>query len=266
VRVAEIAADRVKPVRTIRVVIVDDEEPARARVRRMLSRHADFEIVGECDGGASAVETIRTQQPDLVFLDVHMPDLDGFEVIERLGLEHMPRVVFVTAYDDYAVRGFEVDALDYLLKPFEAERFDATVDRIRALGRERAPLTPEQWAALMERLGHVTAREGGPYLDRLLLYHNGVRTYVKLDDVDWIAAADNYSRLRCGTVEHLHRISLRELESRLDPRKFVRIHRSTIVNLDRVKEIRPQFSGDHLLTLKDGTELRVSRRYRERLV
>jgi len=250
----------------MRVLIVDDEPAARLRIRRFLGAHRDVEVAGECASGRRAVDAIAKQRPDLVFLDVEMPDMDGFEVIRRVGVEHMPPVVFVTAHDAYAIRGFEVAALDYLLKPFDEDRFVQALRRGRRAVAAHAAGDGAQLARLLERLeAHTAADPASAPLERLLLHERGRKIPVRVLDIDWIEAADNYVRLHVGGKQHLHRATLRDLGERLDPVRFRRIHRSTIVNMDRVKEIRPWFSGDQIVVLADGTELRASRAYRSNL-
>lgn len=248
----------------MRVLIVDDEPAARMRIRRFLGAHRDVEVAGECGGGRRAVEAITRQRPDLVFLDVEMPDMDGFEVIRRVGVAAMPPVVFVTAHDAYAIRGFEVAALDYLLKPFDEARFVEALQRARRAVASQASGDEAKLMRLLESL-QERAEAPAPRLERLLLHERGRKIPVRVADIDWIEAADNYVRLHVGEKQLLHRATLRDLGERLDAVRFRRIHRSTIVNMDRVKEIRPWFSGDQIVVLADGTELRASRAYRANL-
>lgn len=233
----------------IRTLVVDDEPLARHAVCRPLRALADFEIVGEAGHGADAVEKIAALRPDLVFLDVQMPEMDGFSVIEATGVEAMPLTVFVTAFDAYAVRAFEAEAFDYLLKPFDDRRFATVVERVRRRigeggdrsGRLRAML--EAQAALVVR-GHKATR------------------LVRLSEIDWIAAAGDYAEIHAGGRVHLLGESLASLEARLPPAAFARIHRSAIVRLDRLAEVRGGGHGDGIVRLACGTELRFSRRYR----
>ncbi|HEX7118234.1 MAG TPA: LytTR family DNA-binding domain-containing protein [Longimicrobiales bacterium] len=248
----------------IRVLIVDDEPPARAKVRRFLAADPEIEVVGEAGSGVEAVEAVAALAPDLVFLDVQMPGLDGFGVLDALGAGAVPDVVFVTAYDEYAVRAFEVHAVDYLLKPVGPDRFQ------RALGRAKARVRARRDGAddgldrrLREVLEQVRARPA--YLERLLVPDGARSVLLDVDRIDWIEAERNYVRLHVGAASHLLRGTLAALEARLDPARFIRIHRSHIVNADRVREIHPWSHGDQLVVLRDGTELTLSRRYRDRL-
>jgi two-component system LytT family response regulator len=242
----------------LRALIVDDERLAREKLRRFLAEEPDVEIVGECGSGAEAVDRMRAERPDLVFLDIQMPGLDGFGVLREVGAERSGRVVFVTAHDEHAVRAFEVEALDYLLKPFDRARFRQALDRVR---RERRQTLDEKLAALLERIERPE-----PRLDRILVRSGGRMTFLKLREVDWIEADDNYIRLHAGRETHLVRDTLRQLEPRLDPRLFLRIHRSAIVNVEAVAEIRSLFHGDYDVLLRDGTALPVGRTYRDRLL
>jgi two-component system, LytTR family, response regulator len=255
----------------IRVLIVDDEPTARARIRRLLGEERGVEIVGECGDGASAVAAINAQEPDLVFLDIQMPEADGFGVLAGLGKGPRPLIVFVTAYDQYALRAFEVHALDYLLKPFDADRFRAAFARARErLSKDQR--TDEQLVqslldemragrADLERLARGERR----YLDRIMVRSSGKITFIKVSELDWLEASGNYVKLHTARGAHLIRETLSGLEARLDPSQFVRIHRSTVVNLDRVKEMQPWFSGDYLVLLHSGAKLKLSRSYREAL-
>lgn len=236
------ARDGTTPREALRVVVVDDEELARARLRRLLSAEAGVDLVGEADSGDAAVGVIRRECPDLVLLDVRMPDLDGFGVLEQLGASFTGRVVFVTAFDVHAVRAFEVKAMDYLLKPVAADRLHEALERVR------------------ETIVREPTTEGEP-IERFLVKIGDRSVVVKAHDVDVFEAEANYVRLRIGRQSYLLRATMAGLERSLDPSRFVRIHRETIVNLDRVKEIAPWFSGDHVVTLHDGTKLRMSRSY-----
>jgi two-component system LytT family response regulator len=246
--------------RKIQALIVDDERLARKRIRSLLKNERDVEVVGECADGAGALAAIRKQTPDLVFLDVQMPEMDGFQVLQAVGAQQMPAVVFVTAYDKYALRAFEVHALDYLLKPFDEDRFGEALRRAKeqVLGGSNGELHG-RLLALIEHL-----RSGERYVDRLLVKASGRVLFLKTEDIDWIEAAGNYVRLHVGKESHLLRETMNTIETRLDPAHFLRIHRSTIVNLDRIKEMQPWFSGEYVVLLKDGTELRLSRGYRDK--
>jgi two-component system LytT family response regulator len=245
----------------IRTLIVDDEPLARQRVRTLLEADPDIAVVGECADGRQAVAELRSLRPDLVFLDVQMPVLDGFGVLEALAGGPVPVVIFITAHDRYALKAFEVHALDYLLKPFDRDRFSAALERAKA--RVRQGTTAALDERLLELLESVQGRR--PMPERLVVKSAGRVYFVRLEEVDWIEAAGNYVRLHVGREDHLLRESLSGLESRLDPRRFVRIHRSTIVSLEHIREIQPGFHGDHVIILRDGTELALSRSCREKL-
>jgi two-component system, LytTR family, response regulator len=242
---------------TLKTVLVDDEAVARRRMRRLLADETDVAIIEECATGSEALEVIRREAPDLVLLDVQMPELNGFEVIERLGSECLPCVVFVTAFDRYAMRAFDVHAIDYLLKPFSAARFQLALARARE--RIRMRRTDAGLVSLMASL-----KDRSSYASRLSVKTGGRIQLVDLKTVDWIEAADNYVRLHCGTREYVHRETLTSLERQLDPEWFVRIHRSVIVRIDRIREFHPATHGDMDVVLRDGTQLTLSRTWRER--
>jgi two-component system LytT family response regulator len=246
----------------IRTLIVDDELLARDRVKRFLRDETDIVVIGECGDGAEAIETIEREKPDLVFLDVQMPEKNGFEVIKSLDSKLIPAVVFVTAYDQYALQAFDVHALDYLLKPFNRERFR------RAVSRSRELLENRQRGALDERLVSLIAdlKTEKKYLERFVVKSAGRIFFLKIDEIDWIEAAGNYLKLHVGRDAHLIRETMNSIEAKLDPDKFRRIHRSTVVNIDRIKELHPMFSGDYAVILRNGAELTLSRNYRERLI
>jgi two-component system LytT family response regulator len=244
----------------IRVLIVDDEPPARERIRALLKDEPDIAIAGECESGLSAVESIRNLDPDLVFLDVQMPGLDGFGVLDALG-DMPPALVFVTAYDAYAVRAFEVHALDYLLKPFDRDRFRATLDRARAALAERG--SAEEAGGIAAPITEPDAARSP--LRRLLAKREGRLVVLKAAEIDWIESSANYASLHVGKETYLVRETMQSLEGRLDPGQFLRIHRSTIVNLDRIQEIEPYFHGDYIVRLADGQRLTLSRTYKDRL-
>ena len=269
----------------IRVLIVDDEPIARRRISRLLRLEQDVELVDEAGSGTDAVAAIRETHPDLVFLDVQMPDMDGFAVVEALGNETLPAIVFVTAYNEYAVKAFDVNAIDYILKPFDPERFRAAFQRVR--GRLEQKSSAEEGrrirALLEEVLGGERAQalsasasnapkiEGRPAaapprrLDRLMVKHDGRVYFVKVTDVDWFEAAGNYIRVHVGRVSHLIRETMHGIEAQLDPNQFARIHRAVIVNLDRIRELQPWFAGDYIVILRDGRQLKLSRTYRDAL-
>ena len=246
----------------LQVVIVDDEPLARDGLAELLAGEQDVRIVAACGDGVQAVETIRTKRPDLVFLDVQMPGMDGFDVIAEIGAEQMPAVIFVTAYDEYAVKAFEVQALDYLLKPLDAERFRTALDRARAAIRLGNP--PALAARLLNLLEEIGA--GKKYLERISIRSDGRITFVKTRDVDWISAEGDYVCVHASGTKQQIRGKIGVFEEQLDPAAFVRIHRSTIVNIDRIKELQPLFYGEYSLSLHNGTKLTVSRSYREKLL
>jgi two-component system LytT family response regulator len=246
----------------MRTLVVDDEPLARERLRSLLQSEPDVEFLGECANGREAVEAIKNLKPDLLFLDVQMPVLDGLGVVEEIGAEQMPAVVFVTAYDRYALRAFEIHALDYLLKPFDRERFQQALRRARErVQQTRSADVSERLVALLEDGGR-----GGPKpAERLVIKTGGRVFFVKTEDVDWIEAAGNYARVHVGTEAHLLRETMNALEERLDAEKFLRIHRSTIVNIERIQELQPWFHGDYVVILHDGTQLTLSRGYRQKI-
>ena len=246
---------------TIRTLIVDDEPLARQRLRRLLEADPDIAILGECGDGQQAVTDLRELRPDLVFLDVQMPALDGFGVLQALGGTTLPAVIFVTAHDRYALKAFEVHALDYLLKPFDKARFAAALERAKTQVRQGNAVALNE--RLQELLQHAPSRHPGS--QRLMIKSAGRIYFVRTDDVDWIEAAGNYVRLHVGKEDHLLRESLTALEKKLDGLRFVRIHRSTIVNLARIRELQPVFHGDYVIILHDGTELALSRSCRDKL-
>jgi len=283
---------------TVRVLIVDDETLARQRVRRLLQNEADVEIVGEAESGHDAVAMIRDLRPELVCLDVQMPGLDGFGVLREIDGGPVPMVLFVTAYDEHAQRAFDVHAVDYVLKPVDADRFRAAFDKAR---KQRAnAVAAERLGELLETVrrladgGAGDARDGavalaglaagaaatgastagapaaagaanGRFASRILVKQDGRMFFVKTTEIDWIEADRNYVRLHVGKTAHTIRERISHLEETLDPRLFARIHRSTIVNLNRVREMQQWFSGDYVVILEDGTRLRLSRHYRDRV-
>ena len=278
----------VMPVRTL---IVDDERMARKRLRTLLAADADIDVIGECTNGRDAVITINERSPDLVFLDVQMPELDGFAVVQTVGVERMPVTVFVTAFDQYALKAFEAHALDYLTKPFDRERFQTSLGRAKhqvhlrtatvastSVGTPSAPFpivsstntgvvgVPRD-AGVDERLVAVLAEieRRQQYAERLMVRSAGRVTFLRVEEIDWVEAAGNYVRLHVGRDAHLLHEGLAALATRLNPARFARIHRSTIVNLDRVRELQPWFHGDAVAILRDGTRLQVSRTYRDAL-
>ena len=246
----------------IRTLIVDDERLARKRVRRLLQTDPDIEIVGECGDAAEAVRAIHELAPQLLFLDVQMPGGDGFQVLEQAGpAEKLPVVIFVTAHDTHALRAFEVHAQDYLLKPFDRPRFQKALRQAKTqVERRSSAEVSRQLLALLEDL-----QSERKFLQRLVIKSGGRVIFLKTEDIDWIEAADNYVRLHVGAEAHLLRETMNSIESQIDGQKFLRIHRSTIVNVDRIEQLQPWFRGDYQVVLKDGTQLTLSRSYRERV-
>ena len=246
----------------MRILIVDDEAPARAKMRRYVAEYAEDEVVGEAENGIEAVERISELQPDLVFLDVQMPELDGFGVIDAIGIDAMPHVVFVTAFDEYALKAFEVRALDYLLKPFTPERFAAVMDRARAeMARTSGPGNTDLRGKLEALLAAVTPARPR-YLQRILVHQGNRALLLPVERIDRVEADRNYVRLHSGGTVFTLRGSITSLGERLDPEKFLRINRSEIVRLDAVKELQPWFHGDYRVVMGDGATLMWSRRYR----
>jgi len=244
-----------------KVLIADDEPLARRSLRKFLKPFPEFEVAAECGDGEETVTAIRTRRPDLVFLDIQMPEMDGFEVIRSIGVENMPLTVFVTAYDRYALQAFDAQALDYLLKPFAEPRFRATLLRARrSLELGTAQIPNPKLAQLLEQLSRQKE-----YLERIPVPHRGRFLFLKTRDLDWIEAEGNYLRLHCNGASHLLRGNMNEMEARLDPAKFMRIHRSTIVNLERVKEVQLWFKGSHLVVMNNGEQLRLSRYQKDKL-
>lgn len=249
----------------IRTIIVDDEPLAREGLRVRLSLERDIELVGEAGDGATAVSLIKRQMPDLVLLDVQMPGMGGFDVLSRIPQDRMPAVIFVTAHDRYALKAFDVYAVDYLLKPLDATRLRRAVDRVRqGLGRG-VPAQPEVQTLLASR-EQVTPTVAGQYARRWAVRDGEKFVLLRAEEVDWIEAAANYVRFHARGQHYTLRITMAALEVSLDPRRFARIHRSTIVNLDRVREIKPEWHGDYDVVLTTGDTLRLGRRYRDALL
>jgi two-component system, LytTR family, response regulator len=243
------------------VLVVDDEPLARERLRMLLEADAEVKSILECKNGEEAAAMIHEHTPDLVFLDVQMPGVDGFGALQRVGADRMPLVVFVTAYEQYALRAFEVHALDYLLKPFDRERFQASLRRAKQrLGAPSAADFQHQIRALLDQL-----RTDARFPERLAVKKDGRILSLKVPEIDWIEAEGNYVRLHLGKSSYLYREKILTLEARLDPRHFRRIHRSTIVNVARIREFIPWFRKDYRVVLQDGTELTLSRSYKDRV-
>jgi two-component system LytT family response regulator len=242
-------------------MIVDDEAPARRKVRAHLESEAGFEIVGEAATGPEAADAIRRLRPDLVFLDVQMPGMTGFELIEAVGVEEMPAVVFVTAYDEFALEAFDVQAVDYLLKPYHPDRFRKALARARERIERR-----ESGAQRLEKLLQRVLPGPARYVQRLLLREGERMFFVNVRDIVRVSADGNYVKVHTTSGTHQVRDTLAGVEARLDPERFARIHRSEIVNVDFVREIQPFFHGDSIVILRNGQELRLSRRYQDRLL
>ena len=239
----------------IRTLVVDDEPIARARVVSLLKEEADIEVIGECANGQQAMSAIESTSPDLLFLDIQMPEVNGLDLARTIQSTGTPAVVFVTAYDEYALRAFEVHALDFLLKPFSAERFRS------ALGHAREQVSQRRKGAMVPKAADPERRAARP--NRLMIKSGGRIHFVRMADIDWCEAQGNYVRVHVGPQEHLVRDTMSHLESELDPQQFVRIHRSTIVNVDRIQEMQSSFNGEYVVLLRTGTRLTLSRGYRE---
>jgi two-component system LytT family response regulator len=245
----------------IKVLVADDEPLARERLTGLLSQEPDVELVGQARDGEEAVTAIHDDSPDLVFLDVQMPQMNGFDVIEAVGGEKMPLVIFVTAYDQHALKAFQVRALDYLLKPFDRERFTDSLQRARKqLERDESGDLGRRLLALVKDL-----RRDQPKSDRLVVKSGGRLFFLRTDEIDWVEAAGNYVRIHVGPASHLLRETMNALEGRLDAEKFFRIHRSRIVNMERIQELQPWLNGEYAVVLRSGTRLTLSRGYREKL-
>lgn len=245
----------------IRTLIVDDEQLARERVLNLLKNDPDIAIIGECGTGNEAIEMIRVESPDLVFLDVQMPDGNGFDVLESVDLHQMPIVVFVTAYDQYAIRAFDVHALDYLLKPFDQPRFDQALVRAKSEVVLRNNTNVNQ--KLLSLLEHIESHK--KHVDRILVKSAGRVFFLRFDEIDWVESAGNYVKLHVGPDSHLLRETMSEMERKLGDEKFVRIHRTAIVHVDRIKELQPWFNGEYIVLLTNGAKLMASRGYRRKL-
>jgi two-component system, LytTR family, response regulator len=245
----------------VRILIVDDEPPARAIVRQMLQGHSEVEIVGECENGHEAIASIEKFAPDLVFLDIQMPEVDGFAVLEACQPERLPHIIFVTAYDQFAVHAFEIHALDYILKPFDKERFE------QALSRAKRQIKGEKNSESSERILELLSenRTRPQYIERLIIKVEGRVFFLKTDEIEWIEAQGNYVSLHAGKKNYMFREAISNLETQLDPRKFQRIQRSAIVNIEHIRELQPWFRGDYRVILRDGTQLKLSHRYRDNL-
>jgi two-component system LytT family response regulator len=254
--------------------VVDDESPARRRIVELLAQQPDVELTGEFDRGATAIEAIRQSPPDLLFLDIQMPELSGFDVLDAVGIHQIPVTIFVTAYDAYALKAFDVHALDYLLKPFSDERFEAALTRARgAIRSKQREAMGDKLVRLMEEFRSTAGGQGpvpvpgteAPYLDRIVVKSAGKVVFLDLREIEWIEAAGVYVRLHTADKRHLLRETLGSLESQLDPRRFVRIHRSSIVPVDRIAELEQDRGGTYRVRLRNGSALKLSRGYRDQL-
>lgn len=251
------------PTDCLRIIIADDEALARRRIVSLLGKTNDVEIVAQCTNGRAVVEAVREHRPELLFLDVQMPELDGFEALAELQGELPPGIIFVTAFDQHAVRAFEYHALDYLLKPFSSERFVKALQRARELlhSNEASTEFNERLMGLMQNLPSRS-----PYLQRLMIKGDGRIYFRNTSELDWIESEGNYVRMHFGAESHLQREKLSALEARLDPKRFARPHRSVLVNIDRIKEMRQVFHGDYVVVLKNGIEVPLGKPYRERFL
>lgn len=243
----------------IRALIVDDEPLARDRLQKLLDAEPDVTVLGQCANGKEALKAIREKAPDLVFLDVQMPELDGFGALAQIEADKMPVVIFVTAHDKFALKAFEVHAVDFLLKPFDRERFQTALKRAKErIAQKRPGELDQRLAALLAEIKPEAAA-----LERMAVKTAGRVIFIKTADIDWIEAADNYVNLHVGNESHLHRETLTALAERLPTKKFMRISRSTIVNVDRIKELQPLFHGEYAVILRSGATLTLSRSYRD---
>ncbi len=258
----------------IKVLIVDDEPFARKRVKDLLGDEKDFEIIGECSNGMEAVQAILDKPADLLFLDIQMPDMDGFEVLENLKNENLPSVIFVTAYDKYALRAFEIHAVDYLLKPFKDSRFKEVIDHfkkvygkgeIESLSGKLTNLLISYQGGIQKEQQIESQSEEKIYQTRFIIKSTGKISFLSVDDVEWIGAEGPYVSLNIKNKAHLMRESLKNLEQNLDPNKFLRIHRSTIVNISCITELQPYSHGDYIVILSNGKKLKLSRGYRDQI-
>jgi two-component system LytT family response regulator len=248
--------------KSIKALIVDDEPLAREGLRNLLGRIKDVEVTGECADGVQAIDDIRSKRPDLVFLDIQMPEINGFDVVEQVGPGSMPAVVFVTAFDEHAMRAFDVYALDYLLKPVDPDRLVVSVERVRAyLAGTRKEETGERLERLLEDI-----RNGKKYPDRIMVKTPGRITFLDVKEIDWIEAQGDYICIHAKGKKHLIRDRISEIEKRLDPTLFARVHRSTIVCLAQIRELQPLFSGEYSVLLFSGEKLTMSRSYRDRVL
>ena len=245
----------------IRVLIADDKSSAREKIRQMLRQETDIEVIGECAGGLETVSFIEKHKPDLVFLEIQMPDLDGFEILRKIEPGTLPFVIFVTESESFAVKAFEVSALDYLLVPFNKERLQTAVQKARQqIENRRNGSLDKLLRAFLDKLPN-----GKDYPDKIMLKTAKGISFINTNEVDWVEAAGNYVKLHVKESGHLLRETMNNIESKLNPDKFLRIHRSSLVNIDRIKELQPLFNGDYIVILQNDTELNLSRNYHDRL-
>ncbi|RJP35186.1 MAG: DNA-binding response regulator [Candidatus Omnitrophota bacterium] len=246
---------------TIRALIIDDEPLARKKIRTFLDTHPEIEITAECENGVEAVRIIQEWNPDLIFLDIQMPELDGFGLIRVIGAENMPAIIFVTAFDQYAIQAFESHAVDYLLKPFNQKRFHAAVERaIDSIQLKRTKAVNQR---LIDLLAEMEGQKKS--VDRIVVKTSSRILFVKTEDIDWIGASGNYLEIHSGKNMYLIRETMNHIEQKLDPARFLRIHRSTIVNLDRVIELQADTNGDYVVIMQNGITLTMSRSHREKM-
>ncbi len=265
--------------RKIRALIVDDESLAREALLVLLNDDPEIEVIAECRNGKEAVTVIREQGPDVVFLDIQMPEMDGFQVVEEVGARRMPVTIFVTAYDKHALRAFEAHALDYLLKPFDHDRFDTALQRAKTFVRQQK--LGEISESLLAALQGLKSKDGespsgADYrkperaahqepIDRVAIKSGGRVYFLKAEEIDWVEGAGDYLTLHSGSQTHLIRETMGNFHAKLDPKKFLRIHRSTLVNIERIKDIRPLYKGEYVVTLTSGIALKASRGYRHEI-
>lgn len=250
----------------LKALVVDDETLARDLIRVYLKDHPAIEIIGECGNGVDAVNAITALKPDLIFLDIQMPDLDGFEVLEHLKTEAAPLIIFTTAYDQFALKAFEVNAIDYILKPFEKERFEQALKKVEKFSASAdAALSSPKLEALLTDYHQWKKEKTTTYASRILAKNNKTVFLVNVTDIEWLEASNDYVTLHTKTEQFLLGQSLNHYESRLDPALFMRIHRSTIVNINQIAEMQPYFNGEYFVILKNGTRLKMSRNYKDNL-
>lgn len=246
----------------ITTLVVDDERIARQRLRRLIATQPDFELVAECESGEQALDVLGERSVDLIFLDIQMAEMDGFRLLEQTPDGRRPLVVFVTAHSEHALRAFESQALDYLLKPFDRERFNRCLQRVREqVQYQRKSDTQVPVDTLMRVLESIK-----PKADRFAIRSSGKVSFINTEDIDWIEAADNYVILHVASETHILRETMNALETRLDSSRFIRVHRSKMVNIDRIKELQPWFHGEYVIVLNDGTSVTLSRGYRDKVL